>query len=259
MLGRDDFFFSFFFFFFFTFFSFWYPTGRSRETGKKRKKVSVYAQLRVTSMNETKRNATKGQEKEGNVRKRRDTHCRRHAVSHSRCLTDLSLHRIRTFLRRVTLPFFFLPLYKRVSMYATHLACMHACHVFTFASLRSIRWSNEMALWNLNARIEISVNRRERRGAKMRYDARVQREKKKRTRGNDAKIETDTRVSRSKQRANWTNRFKTFFCYSGATTNDEQVKPRSLRFTWSMKTTSSRDPNEIMSEIRKVLHWIVHL
>ncbi|XP_012285133.1 MAP/microtubule affinity-regulating kinase 3 isoform X5 [Orussus abietinus] len=40
---------------------------------------------------------------------------------------------------------------------------------------------------------------------------------------------------------------------SVATTNDEQVKPRSLRFTWSMKTTSSRDPNEIMSEIRKVL------
>lgn len=43
------------------------------------------------------------------------------------------------------------------------------------------------------------------------------------------------------------------FCYSGATTNDEQVKPRSLRFTWSMKTTSSRDPNDIMSEIRKVI------
>lgn len=34
--------------------------------------------------------------------------------------------------------------------------------------------------------------------------------------------------------------------------NEEQVKPRSLRFTWSMKTTSSRDPNEIMAEIRKV-------
>lgn len=37
------------------------------------------------------------------------------------------------------------------------------------------------------------------------------------------------------------------------TMNDDQVKPRSLRFTWSMKTTSSRDPNEIMQEIRKVL------
>ena len=34
--------------------------------------------------------------------------------------------------------------------------------------------------------------------------------------------------------------------------NDDQVKPRSLRFTWSMKTTSLRDPNEIMMEIRKV-------
>ncbi|KAK2145177.1 hypothetical protein LSH36_697g03142 [Paralvinella palmiformis] len=33
----------------------------------------------------------------------------------------------------------------------------------------------------------------------------------------------------------------------------EQVKPRSLRFTWSMKTTSSMDPNDMMREIRKVL------
>uniref|UniRef100_A0A674BML1 MAP/microtubule affinity-regulating kinase 3 n=1 Tax=Salmo trutta TaxID=8032 RepID=A0A674BML1_SALTR len=30
-------------------------------------------------------------------------------------------------------------------------------------------------------------------------------------------------------------------------------KPRSLRFTWSMKTTSSMEPNEMMKEIRKVL------
>lgn len=33
----------------------------------------------------------------------------------------------------------------------------------------------------------------------------------------------------------------------------ETGKPRSLRFTWSMKTTSSMDPNEMMREIRKVL------
>ncbi|XP_063920284.1 serine/threonine-protein kinase MARK2-like isoform X3 [Zophobas morio] len=40
---------------------------------------------------------------------------------------------------------------------------------------------------------------------------------------------------------------------AGGAQNDDQVKPRSLRFTWSMKTTSSRDPAEIMAEIRKVL------
>ncbi|XP_076441854.1 MAP/microtubule affinity-regulating kinase 3-like isoform X10 [Babylonia areolata] len=31
------------------------------------------------------------------------------------------------------------------------------------------------------------------------------------------------------------------------------IKPRSLRFTWSMKTTSSMDPSDMMKEIRKVL------
>ncbi|XP_064621146.1 MAP/microtubule affinity-regulating kinase 3-like isoform X6 [Lineus longissimus] len=35
--------------------------------------------------------------------------------------------------------------------------------------------------------------------------------------------------------------------------HEDQVKPRSLRFTWSMKTTSSMDPNDMMKEIRKVL------
>jgi len=34
---------------------------------------------------------------------------------------------------------------------------------------------------------------------------------------------------------------------------EEGVKPRSLRFTWSMKTTSSMEPNDMMREIRKVL------
>uniref|UniRef100_A0A672RP67 MAP/microtubule affinity-regulating kinase 3 n=1 Tax=Sinocyclocheilus grahami TaxID=75366 RepID=A0A672RP67_SINGR len=33
----------------------------------------------------------------------------------------------------------------------------------------------------------------------------------------------------------------------------DQAKPRSLRFTWSMKTTSSMEPGEMMKEIRKVL------
>ncbi|KAK3599647.1 hypothetical protein CHS0354_029109 [Potamilus streckersoni] len=33
----------------------------------------------------------------------------------------------------------------------------------------------------------------------------------------------------------------------------EHLKPRSLRFTWSMKTTSAMDPNDMMKEIRKVL------
>ncbi|KAL4006503.1 cyclin-dependent kinase-like [Sarotherodon galilaeus] len=33
----------------------------------------------------------------------------------------------------------------------------------------------------------------------------------------------------------------------------DAVKPRSLRFTWSMKTTSSMEPTEMMREIRKVL------
>ncbi|WKY09389.1 hypothetical protein Q1695_002057 [Nippostrongylus brasiliensis] len=34
---------------------------------------------------------------------------------------------------------------------------------------------------------------------------------------------------------------------------EDEIKPRSLRFTWSMKTTSSLAPDEMMREIRKVL------
>ena len=40
---------------------------------------------------------------------------------------------------------------------------------------------------------------------------------------------------------------------NNALSGSDQVKPRSLRFTWSMKTTSSMDPNEMMKEIKKVL------
>ncbi|KAG9484574.1 hypothetical protein GDO78_010125 [Eleutherodactylus coqui] len=35
--------------------------------------------------------------------------------------------------------------------------------------------------------------------------------------------------------------------------DSKDSKPRSLRFTWSMKTTSSMDPSDMMREIRKVL------
>ncbi|XP_058847878.1 MAP/microtubule affinity-regulating kinase 3 isoform X4 [Acipenser ruthenus] len=34
---------------------------------------------------------------------------------------------------------------------------------------------------------------------------------------------------------------------------NKETKPRSLRFTWSMKTTSSMDPSDMMREIRKIL------
>ncbi|XP_048862613.1 serine/threonine-protein kinase MARK1-like isoform X1 [Brienomyrus brachyistius] len=41
---------------------------------------------------------------------------------------------------------------------------------------------------------------------------------------------------------------------SGESKEDSRdSKPRSLRFTWSMKTTSSMDPSDMMREIRKVL------
>uniref|UniRef100_A0A915D8A2 non-specific serine/threonine protein kinase n=1 Tax=Ditylenchus dipsaci TaxID=166011 RepID=A0A915D8A2_9BILA len=40
---------------------------------------------------------------------------------------------------------------------------------------------------------------------------------------------------------------------SSTTGCPEEIKPRSLRFTWSMKTTSSLAPEDIMKEIRKVL------
>ncbi|CAJ0939090.1 unnamed protein product, partial [Mesorhabditis belari] len=38
-----------------------------------------------------------------------------------------------------------------------------------------------------------------------------------------------------------------------ASSGSSDIKPRSLRFTWSMKTTSSLAPEEMMREIRKVL------
>ncbi len=36
-------------------------------------------------------------------------------------------------------------------------------------------------------------------------------------------------------------------------TSSGAPKPRSLRFTWNMKTTSAMDPADMMSEIREIL------
>ena len=41
------------------------------------------------------------------------------------------------------------------------------------------------------------------------------------------------------------------------TANSGDIKPRSLRFTWSMKTTSSMDPADMMKEIRKVRNYFL--
>uniref|UniRef100_A0A672S8Y1 non-specific serine/threonine protein kinase n=1 Tax=Sinocyclocheilus grahami TaxID=75366 RepID=A0A672S8Y1_SINGR len=46
---------------------------------------------------------------------------------------------------------------------------------------------------------------------------------------------------------------KTELSPSHLTYRERRAKPRSLRFTWSMKTTSSMEPGEMMKEIRKVL------
>ena len=54
--------------------------------------------------------------------------------------------------------------------------------------------------------------------------------------------------------------FFNFFSRNSNAVNDgTEVKPRSLRFTWSMKTTSSRDPNEIMAEIKKVCLYMLKI
>ncbi|XP_074603309.1 MAP/microtubule affinity-regulating kinase 3-like isoform X2 [Brevipalpus obovatus] len=66
-----------------------------------------------------------------------------------------------------------------------------------------------------------------------------------------APLTTQDTLSVSQSRQSFFSKLSSKF--SKRTMNDDQVKPRSLRFTWSMKTTSSRDPNEIMAEIRKVL------
>lgn len=47
--------------------------------------------------------------------------------------------------------------------------------------------------------------------------------------------------------------FYLFYFYLILTLRGSEDKPRSLRFTWSMKTTSSMDPHVMMDEISRVL------
>ncbi|KAB7507726.1 Serine/threonine-protein kinase MARK2 [Armadillidium nasatum] len=63
----------------------------------------------------------------------------------------------------------------------------------------------------------------------------------------------DTSALSANSRTSFFSKLSSKFSKRTSVNNEEQVKPRSLRFTWSMKTTSSRDPNDIMAEIRKVL------
>uniref|UniRef100_A0A671S1I6 non-specific serine/threonine protein kinase n=1 Tax=Sinocyclocheilus anshuiensis TaxID=1608454 RepID=A0A671S1I6_9TELE len=53
--------------------------------------------------------------------------------------------------------------------------------------------------------------------------------------------------------SNNTGRLKGYGVMEKEIHKHNQAKPRSLRFTWSMKTTSSMEPGEMMKEIRKVL------
>ena len=52
-------------------------------------------------------------------------------------------------------------------------------------------------------------------------------------------------------------------CYSssskGVPETEKESKPRSLRFTWSMRTTSAMDPKDMMREIRVVSHFFLVL
>lgn len=50
--------------------------------------------------------------------------------------------------------------------------------------------------------------------------------------------------------------FNNFFSNRGSavtTTMEQQEKPRSLRFTWNMKTTSAMDGTDMIIEIKRVL------
>uniref|UniRef100_A0A671S2R2 non-specific serine/threonine protein kinase n=1 Tax=Sinocyclocheilus anshuiensis TaxID=1608454 RepID=A0A671S2R2_9TELE len=51
----------------------------------------------------------------------------------------------------------------------------------------------------------------------------------------------------------FTSKFENLKSHHMTPLKPNQAKPRSLRFTWSMKTTSSMEPGEMMKEIRKVL------
>ncbi|KAI5611226.1 MAP/microtubule affinity-regulating kinase 3 isoform X1 [Silurus asotus] len=63
-----------------------------------------------------------------------------------------------------------------------------------------------------------------------------------------------TKLTSKLTRRNMSFRFTKSRNVSGDQKEDQKdTKPRSLRFTWSMKTTSAMEPSDMMREIRKVL------
>ncbi|XP_053531618.1 MAP/microtubule affinity-regulating kinase 3 isoform X3 [Ictalurus punctatus] len=63
-----------------------------------------------------------------------------------------------------------------------------------------------------------------------------------------------TKLTSKLTRRNMSFRFTKSRTVSGDQKEDQKdTKPRSLRFTWSMKTTSAMEPSDMMREIRKVL------
>jgi len=126
-----------------------------------------------------------------------------------------------------------------------------AASKFTYRSIRSSSSTKTSAL----SPLPTSINRSFPRGAAIRSTFHSGQTRQKPSTNNalngPAPLTTQESPASATARQSFFSKLSSKF--SKRTMNEDTSKPRSLRFTWSMKTTSSRDPNEIMQEIRKVL------